>query len=186
MSGTQLNHHLLIAMPSLEDNNFSRTVTYICEHNDDGALGITINRQSDILMSEIFQQLGLQTSHDDIASQPVFVGGPVQQDRGFVLHTPVGNWDSSLQVTDDIAVTTSRDIIEAMAVGNPPEACLFALGYAGWAPGQLENEISQNAWLSCPATKQILFETPVEQRWDEAARLLGVDLQLLTNDPGHA
>lgn len=186
MASHFLTHHLLIAMPSLADNNFSRTVTYICEHNDDGALGITINRQSDILLREIFQQLGLPDDNTAAASEAVFIGGPVQQDRGFILHSPVGQWESSLPVTDDIAVTTSRDIIDAIAAGNSPEAWLFALGYAGWAPGQLENEMAQNAWLSCPANQQILFETPVDKRWDEAARLLGVDLQLLSNDTGHA
>ena len=186
MENTRLSNHFLIAMPSLADGNFSRSVTYICEHDDKGSLGITINRPSDILLEEIFQQLEIPCSQPHISQQPVYVGGPVQQDRGFLLHSPVGNWDSSLQVTENIAVTTSKDILEAIARGEGPEQVIIALGYAGWGPGQLEHEMSENAWLSCPANEQILFHTPAEKRWEQAAMLLGIDLQLLSSDTGHA
>ena len=186
MENTNLTNHFLIAMPKLEDGNFTRSVTYMCEHDDRGSLGITINRPADVLLEEIFQQLDIACDNELINQQQVFIGGPVQQDRGFLLHSPVGNWDSSLRVTDDIAVTTSKDILEAIARGEGPEQVIIALGYAGWGPGQLEFEMSENAWLSCPANRQILFETPAEKRWEQAAMLLGIDLQLLSSDTGHA
>ncbi|MCW9013799.1 MAG: YqgE/AlgH family protein [Gammaproteobacteria bacterium] len=183
---TNLTNHFLIAMPSLEDGNFSQSVTYICEHDDNGALGITINRPIDIQLKEIFTQLNIEAANTEIADQFIFIGGPVQQDRGFLLHKPHGNWDSSLKVTDAIAVTTSRDILEAIAQDKGPENVIITLGYAGWGPGQLEYELSQNAWLSCPANEEILFHTPPEKRWEAAAKLLGIDLQLLSSDTGHA
>ncbi len=183
---TNLTNHFIIAMPNLEDGNFSQSVTYICEHDENGALGITINRPSDISLREIFSQLQIQTSEEEVPRQPVLSGGPVQIDRGFILHTPVGQWESSLKVTDHIAVTTSRDIMHAIANNEGPEKSIIALGYAGWGPGQLEYELSENAWLSCPATEKILFETPYDKRWQAAALLLGIDLQLLSNQTGHA
>lgn len=183
---TNLTNHFLIAMPSLEEDNFSQSVTYICEHDDNGALGIIINRPSVIGLAEIFSQLQLDVTSDDIKDQVILSGGPVQVDRGFILHKPTGNWESSLRVTDDIAVTTSQDIMQAIAQNQGPDKFLIALGYAGWAPGQLEFEISQNAWLSCPATEDILFDMPFEKRWQAAALLLGIDLQLLSNQTGHA
>ncbi len=186
MKQTNLTDHFLIAMPSLADGNFSHSVTYICEHNENGSLGITINRPSDIRLGEVLAQLKLTADDSEVAEQIVYIGGPVQQDRGFLLHTPNGHWDSSLKVTDDISVTTSRDILEAMAHGEGPDEVIIALGYAGWGAGQLEHEISENAWLSCPANKDILFHTPVNQRWEAAAKLLGIDLQLLSSDAGHA
>ena len=181
-----LTNHFLIAMPNLEDGNFSRSVTYICEHDENGALGITINRPIDIQLKEIFDQLNIEAVNSDISERPIFIGGPVQQDRGFLLHTPHGNWDSSLKVTDNIAVTTSKDILQAIAQGSGPDQVIIALGYAGWGPGQLEHEISQNAWLSCPASEEILFHTPPEKCWAAAASLLGIDLQLLSSETGHA
>jgi len=183
---TNLTNHFIIAMPSLQDGNFSESVTYICEHDENGALGITINRPSEISLSEIFSQLQLNISSDHIIDQTVLSGGPVQIDRGFILHTPTGNWDSSLKVTENIAVTTSQDIMQAIANNEGPEKSLIALGYAGWGPGQLEYELSENAWLSCPATEEIIFNTPLEKRWRAAALLLGIDLQLLSNQTGHA
>jgi len=183
---TNLTNHFLIAMPSLEDGNFSQSVTYICEHDENGALGITINRPSDIGLAEIFSQLQLSAASDHIINQTVLFGGPVQMDRGFILHSPVGNWNSSLKVTENIAVTTSQDIMEAIAKNEGPENSIIALGYAGWGPGQLELEISENSWLSCPASEDILFHTPIEKRWQAAALLLGIDLQLLSNQTGHA
>jgi len=183
---TNLTNHFLIAMPSLEDGNFSRSVTYICEHNENGALGITINRPSEISLSEILYQLQIKQMPAEIKDQTVLSGGPVQTDRGFILHSPIGKWDSSLKVTENIAVTTSQDIIQAIANNEGPENSLIALGYAGWGPGQLEYEISENSWLNCPATEDILFKTAIEKRWSAAAMLLGIDLQLLSNQTGHA
>ena len=183
---TNLTNHFIIAMPSLQDGNFSESVTYICEHDDNGALGITINRPSEISLSEIFSQLQINISSGHIIDQTVLNGGPAQIDRGFILHTPVGEWDTSLKVTENIAVTTSQDIMQAIADNKGPNRSLIALGYAGWGPGQLEYEMSENAWLSCPATEEILFNTPLEKRWRAAALLLGIDLQLLSNQTGHA
>lgn len=183
---TNLTNHFIIAMPNLEDGNFSHSVTYICEHDENGALGITINRPSEISLSEIFSQLRLTPSSNQVLNHTVLSGGPVQIDRGFILHTPVGNWESSLKVSDRIAITTSQDIMQAIANNEGPEKCIIALGYAGWGPGQLEYELSENAWLSCPANEEILFNTPYEKRWQAAALLLGIDLQLLSNQTGHA
>ena len=183
---TCLANHFLIAMPSLEDGIFSKSVTFICEHDDNGALGITINRPSEFSLADIFSQLQIATSNNEVRNQTVLSGGPVQTDRGFIIHTPVGKWDSSLKVTDNIAVTTSQDIMQAIANNNGPEKSLLALGYAGWGPGQLEYEMSENTWLNCPATEDILFNTPIEKRWAAAAMLLGIDLQLLSNKTGHA
>jgi len=183
---TCLANHFLIAMPSLEDGNFSRSVTYICEHDENGALGITINRASEISLLEILLQLQITPVSDEINNQTILNGGPVQIDRGFILHSPAGNWESSLKVTDTIAVTTSQDIMQSIANNQGPEKALIALGYAGWGPGQLEYEMSENTWLSCPATEDIIFNTPIEKRWTTAAMLLGIDLQLLSNQTGHA
>jgi len=183
---TNLTNHFLIAMPSLEDGNFSQSVTYICEHDDNGALGITINRPSEISLLEIFSQLQITSSHEEINNQLIVNGGPMQMDRGFILHSPIGQWESSLSVTQNIAVTTSRDIMQAIANNEGPKHFLIALGYAGWGPGQLEYEMSENAWLSCPATEEILFNMPSEKRWRAAAMLLGIDLQFLSSQSGHA
>jgi len=183
---TCLANHFLIAMPSLEDGNFSKSVTYICEHDDNGALGITINRASEISLQEILLQLHITSVIDEVNNQTILNGGPVQIDRGFILHSPTGNWESSLKVTDTIAVTTSQDIMQSIANNQGPEKALIALGYAGWGPGQLEYEMSENTWLSCPATADIIFNTPIEKRWTAAAMLLGIDLQLLSNQTGHA
>ncbi len=183
---TRLANHFLIAMPSLDEGDFSQSVTFICEHDENGALGIIINRPSNIGFDEILYQL--QISPDKLQSQNKIIlnGGPVQMDRGFILHSPIGDWDSSLKVTDNIAVTTSKDIMQAIANDEGPENSLIALGYAGWGPGQLEHEMSENTWLSCPANETILFSTLIDKRWKAAAMLLGVDLQLLSNQTGHA
>jgi len=183
---TCLANHFLIAMPSLEDGDFSQSVTFICEHDDNGALGIIINRLSEIGLDEILYQLQITSDKTESQNQIILNGGPVQMDRGFILHSPMGQWDSSLKVTDSIAVTTSQDIMQAIANNEGPENALIALGYAGWGPGQLEYEMSINSWLSCPATEDILFKTPIKKRWKAAAMLLGIDLQLLSNQTGHA
>lgn len=182
-----LTNHFLIAMPMLTDPNFYRTVTYICEHNRDGAMGIIINRPLAINVYDILQQMNINTVHDNtLRHQQVFLGGPVQRERGFVIHYPIGKWDASLVVTDTIGVTTSRDILQAIANGSGPKRSLVALGYAGWGAGQLEREIASNAWLSSPADLRVLFETPVDRRWYTAAQIMGIDLNLLSADIGHA
>ncbi len=181
-----LRNHFLIAMPALDDPNFFHTVTYICEHNDEGALGIVINRPTDITLGEMLTQLSLDAELQVDTTINVFEGGPVQQENGFLLHTPLGQWNASLPVTEQIALTTSKDILEAIAQGAGPQRFLVALGYAGWGPGQLEEEMAANAWLSGPASAEILFDTPAEQRWQAAAALLGVDLRLLSSESGHA
>jgi len=181
-----LNNHFLIAMPMLEDPNFFHSVTYICEHSEDGAMGIVINQPLNVELSEIFMHMEITTKDAEQGHQQVYMGGPVQTDRGFVLHQPVGQWESMLTVTDDIAVTTSRDILQALNDGIGPQRSLVALGYAGWAPGQLEQELAQNTWLTCPAESAIIFDTPIENRWTAAAKSLGVDLNTLSDDIGHA
>ena len=181
-----LKSQLLIAMPSLEDPNFSRTVTYICEHNDQGAMGIVLNRPTDLSLSDVLKHMDIEGGLGDAGEQIVYLGGPVEEERGFVLHSHSPPWDSTLAVNDDISVTTSRDILEAMARGDGPAHTLVALGYAGWGAGQLERELQENAWLSGPSDESILFELPPDQRWEAAARLLGVDVNLLSSEAGHA
>jgi putative transcriptional regulator len=181
-----LTNQFLIAMPGLADPNFSRTVTYICEHNSQGAMGIVVNRPISLQLGDMLDQLNISATCAGARELPVYLGGPVQTDRGFVLHSGGRIWDSTLQITPQVSVTTSKDILEAIAQGQGPDRALIALGYAGWAGGQLEDEMSANAWLSGPATEEILFRTPAEQRWRAAARLLGVDLDLLSSEAGHA
>jgi len=181
-----LSNHFLIAMPTLEDPNFHHTTTYICEHDENGALGVVINRPLDIQLGEILMHMDIHTDNIEIASQPVYMGGPVQNDRGFVLHEPPGNWEATLKVTDEIGITSSRDILAAIAAGRGPRNALVTLGYAGWGAGQLEQELASNTWLSGPASADIVFRSPPERRWLAAAELIGVDLHLLTSEPGHA
>lgn len=187
MAASSLKNQFLIAMPGLEDPNFSRTVTYICDHDDNGAMGIVVNRPSELHLADVLEHMSIE-NHDPATSKNiVYLGGPVQEERGFVLHIPRdGGWKSSIQVTDEIGITTSRDILEAMAIGQGPARTLVALGYAGWSAGQLEEEMQQNAWLSGPAEASVLFDLPPEQRWAAAARLLGVDMALMSADAGHA
>jgi putative transcriptional regulator len=181
-----LKSHLLIAMPALQDPNFARTVTYICEHGDHGAMGIVLNRPTDLRLADVLKHMEIEGGLGEAGEQTVFLGGPVEEERGFVLHTHSDPWDSTLAINDEISITTSRDILEAMARGEGPGQTLVALGYAGWGAGQLEQEMQQNAWLSGPADQSILFELPAEQRWEAAARLLGVDVNLLSSEAGHA
>jgi putative transcriptional regulator len=185
-SEISLKTQLLIAMPALEDPNFARTVTYICEHGAHGAMGIVINRPTDLHLIDILQHMEVGEQMGAAGQQTVFLGGPVEEERGFVLHTHTPPWDSTLAVDHDISITTSRDILEAMAQGDGPNKTLVALGYAGWGAGQLESEIKENAWLSCPAESSILFDLPPEERWEAAVRLLGVDVGLLSSEAGHA
>lgn len=187
MSSCQyLNNQFLIAMPGLEDPNFFHSVTYICEHNEQGALGLVINRPLDMQLGEILQHIQLQHSEPEARRIQVHLGGPVQQDRGFVVHEPLGDWEATLKVTDRIGITSSIDILQAIANNEGPERSLITLGYAGWGAGQLEQEMAGNAWLSGPADPDILFNRPDEERWRAAAASLGVDLDLLSGEAGHA
>ena len=181
-----LTNQLLIAMPGMADPNFSTTVTLICEHNDDGALGIIINRPLSLKLSGLFEQLAVDDADPEAASNPVMSGGPVGTERGFVLHGKDHSFENTLAVSDDIQLTLSRDVIDAMAVGDGTEKSLVAIGYAGWEPGQLEEEMLANSWLNVTATPELVFDTPFEERWDSAARLLGVDIASLSPDAGHA
>jgi putative transcriptional regulator len=180
-----LNNQFIIAMPSLMEPIFHHTVTFLCQHTKEGALGIVINRSADMKLDEIFKQMEIKVKSPTAAQAPVFAGGPVQQDRGFVIHTACGDWDMTLPVSEAISLTTSRDVIEAIAAGEGPEQYLVALGYAGWGEGQLEQEILSNSWLNTPYAKQILFETPVKQRWNAAASQIGIDINQLTTSAGH-
>ncbi len=186
METINFTHHFLIAMPSLQDANFSGTLTYICRHDEQGAMGLIINRPMDMNLKNLFGQIALTSSNEDLATQPVYLGGPVQTDRGFVLHTPMGAWRSTLHINDEFGLTTSRDILEQLSLGHGPESMLIALGYAGWEAGQLENEIKLNNWLSVPADPHILFTLPAEQRFNAALALLGVNLTYLSEEAGHA
>ena len=183
---TYLTDQFLIAMPALADPNFFQTVIYIGEHNANGALGLVINRTLNLSLEQLLDHLNITTDRFDLTKTPVYSGGPVQPDQGFVLHSPVGHWGATLRVTEQIGITTSRDILQAVADGQGPTHLLVALGYAGWGPGQLERELVENAWLSSPADFRTLFRTPSEQRWLAAAALLGIDLNLLSTDAGHA
>jgi putative transcriptional regulator len=185
-TGDNLTGHFLIAMPSLNDGFFNHAVTYICEHDETGSFGIIINQQTDITIKQIAKEMKIKTDDNYNKNQSVFIGGPVDQGRGFILHRPTGHWQSSLKVNNNVALTTSKDILQAIVNNKGPEDCIVALGYAGWSAGQLDNEMAANTWLSCPADEQIIFNTPTEERWKAAANLIGVDLSLLSSDTGHA
>jgi putative transcriptional regulator len=185
-----LTGQLLIAMPGMLDPNFDNSVTYICEHSDKGALGLVINRPLDLSIRDVLDQLSLsgdlRTQTSDIVNQPVLRGGPVQAERGFVIHDAAGDWDSTTRIAHSICVTTSQDILSAIAAGKGPGRLLLALGYAGWGAGQLEEEIRQNAWLTAPATPELVFSTPFDQRWEASAAGIGIDLASLSTQAGHA
>ena len=186
MDSMNLTHHFLIAMPGLNDPNFYHTVTYICSHNEEGAMGIVINKPLDLMLGEVLEQMDI-TLEDEVARDtPIYDGGPVQSDRGFILHQYDKDWDSSLKINEQIGIATSLDILDAIANGKGPENTFIALGYAGWSAGQLEQEMQDNIWLSGPAESHIIFDTPVEQRWNSAASLLGINIDQLSPDVGHA
>lgn len=180
-----LRDQFLIAMPSLQDGYFGQTVTYICEHTEEGAMGLVINQPIDLTLEQMLRQLDLEPTADT-GQQPIFRGGPVQPEHGFVLHSPGNGWTGTRRLGGGLALTTSRDILEAIARGEGPEHALIALGYAGWGPGQLESEIAENAWLVAPANQAILFTLPPDQRWSAAARLIGIDMNLISQVAGHA
>ncbi|UZE96541.1 YqgE/AlgH family protein [Alkalimarinus alittae] len=180
---TSLRDHFLIAMPRMKDPNFDGAVTYICDHNEHGAMGIVINRPMDMTLGEVLAQLDF--GGEDIDSL-IYAGGPVQMERGFVLHTPQGEWQSSLKISEGICLTTSRDILEALATDQGPAENLVALGYAGWGAGQLEQEIAENCWLTCPSDAAILFRTAHDKKFEAAISLLGFDPSQLSDQTGHA
>lgn len=188
-SGLNLANHFLIAMPSIQDPIFGGTVVYVCEHNDKGVLGVVINKPTDMTMETLFDRVDLKLAEGlraTVVDEPIMFGGPVQDDRGFVLHSPGGHYSSSLSVTDDVAFTTSIDVLEAVASGGGPARMLVSIGYAGWSPGQLEEEISRNGWLTVGADARVLFDLPIEERYNAAIKLLGIDPFMLATEAGHA
>ena len=186
MESSCLAGHFLIAMPAMVDPNFKGTVTYLCEHNERGALGVVVNRPTDLTMESLLEQIEIKVSDLALSQRKVHFGGPVSVEHGFVLHRSHGSWNSSIVVSDELSLTTSKDILEAVAQGGGPREWLLTLGYAGWGAGQLEEEIAANAWLTVPADEAIVFDTPVEQRWQAAARRLGIDLGQFAGYVGHA
>ncbi|MEP6633825.1 MAG: YqgE/AlgH family protein [Luteimonas sp.] len=183
---TAFANQLLIALPALEDPNFSRSVTLICQHDDDGAMGVVVNRASEYTLGDVFGQMGIDSGDVSLCSQLVLAGGPVHPERGFVLHDGEREWESTLAIADGLYVTTSRDVLEAMARGEGPEHATVALGCAGWGAGQLEYEIVENSWLTAPADAELLFALPLETRWQAAAGLIGVDLARIADYSGRA
>lgn len=181
-----LTNHFLIAMPAMTDPFFAKSLTYVCEHNDEGAMGIVVNRPISLTLSELFAQINMPLKQTELEDMPVHFGGPVQTDRGFVLHNAGGQWQSTLQVNDKVELTTSKDILQAVGEGTGPRNLLITLGYAGWSEGQLEQELATNAWLSVPATEHILFDLPAEEKLVAAMALLGVDFASLSEEAGHA
>ncbi|MGH1357242.1 MAG: YqgE/AlgH family protein [Burkholderiaceae bacterium] len=181
-----LTNHFLMAMPSMADPTFDGTLILLAEHSSDGALGVVINRPMQFDLGSLFEQIDLKAPSSTFAGQSVFFGGPVQSDRGFVLHRPKGDWHATVSISADLALTSSRDILESMAEHSGPEQVLVSLGYSGWGPGQLETELQQNAWLSVKAESSLVFDTPSEQRLTEAYSLLGVDPTLMHGAAGHA
>ncbi|MEW5787013.1 MAG: YqgE/AlgH family protein [Pseudomonadota bacterium] len=186
MDNANFTDHFLIAMPNMVDPNFAGTLTYICDHGDQGALGVVVNRPIELNLESLFSQIGLDLADEQLRGAPVYYGGPVQVERGFVLHRPVGQWGSTLVVNDRVGLTTSKDILEATARHEGPAEILVTLGYAGWGPGQLEDEIKQNAWLTVPADPEVIFALPATERVPAAMRLLGIDLTMLSEEAGHA
>lgn len=185
--GSHLTNQLLIAMPALDDPNFARTVAYVCQHDADGAMAVVINRPATYRLGEILNELKLETSRPGLGDAPVLMGGPVSVERGFVLHTAdARTWDASIQPAADLLLTTSRDVLAAIAADQGPARFLFALGYAGWGAGQLERELRDNAWLTAPAERSLLFDVPPEQRWHAATASIGIDPAQLSSYAGRA
>lgn len=197
-TATNLTNQFLIAMPGMADDNFAGSVVYLCEHTERGALGLVINKPSDIKLGTLFEKVDLSLDRVELAEQPVYIGGPVQTERGFVLHESSeddaadidadgAHYNSSLRIPGGgLAMTTSKDVLEAMACGAGPKRVLVTLGYAGWSAGQLEEEIARNGWITVDARPELIFETPIEQRYDKALALLGIDAHMLSSDVGHA
>lgn len=188
MTEGYLRNHFLVSMPQLEDQNFARTVNLICQHDENGALGVVINRLSPHTLVDVFSQLEITVLDHDAAAAPVFEGGPVHKEFGLVVHSNESSreWESTLQISDQLSLTSSRDILVDIARGEGPEHAIMSLGYAGWGPGQLEQEIMQNSWFSTPVELDILFDASIEQKWLLAAQLIGMDYSKLTSQVGHA
>src|SRR4249920_770482 len=192
-SRINLTNQFLIAMPGMADDTFSGTVVYLCEHSEKGALGLVINKPIDITLANLFEKVDLSLEGSDLAEVPVYFGGPVQTERGFVLHEPTsaegqdgGPYNSSLKVEGGLEMTTSKDVLEAISSGAGPKKVLVTLGYSGWGAGQLEEEMSRNGWINVDAEPGIIFDTPVGQRYGKALSLLGIDASMLSSDAGHA
>ncbi|MEY3888827.1 MAG: hypothetical protein RL650_2919 [Pseudomonadota bacterium] len=195
-ASTQLSHHFLIAMPGLEDPVFAKSVVYLCEHSERGAMGLIINKPGDLSLKHLFEKVELPLTRQDLLQSNVLHGGPVQTERGFVLHEPMLEADSdektnsiyasTLSVPGGLAMTTSKDVLEAMANGSGPQRVLVTLGYASWGEGQLESEIGENSWLTVAADPVVIFDTPIEQRYDKALSLLGLQSWMLSTQVGHA
>ena len=185
-----LTNQFLIAMPGMVDETFAGTVVYLCEHNEKGAVGLVINKPVDIKLGNLFEKVELKLERSELAEQPVFFGGPVQTERGFVLHEKLGDgqahYNSTMSVPGGLEMTTSKDVLEAMAEGSGPSKVLVTLGYSGWQPGQLEDELGRNGWLTVSADPKIIFDTPIEKRYDGALSLLGIDPRMLSQEAGHA
>lgn len=179
-------NQLLIAMPALDDSYFNKTVTYICEHNEEGAMGLIINLPIDLTLNELLAHIDADVESNPVMSQKVLTGGPIATQRGFVLHSSQGGWKSSLPLSQELMITTSKDILMALGTDQAPKNFIVTLGYAGWGPGQLEEEIKANSWLTTSVDSDILFNTPIEQRWKKATEKLGIDVAHLSNEVGHA
>ena len=186
MDAANLTHHFLIAMPAMADSNFVGSLTLIAEHNANGAIGVIVNRPTSMTLGELFEKIQIPLASAELSGQPVYFGGPVQTDRGFVLHRPVGQWHSSLRISPEIALTSSKDVLESLSANGEPGEVLVTLGYAGWSAGQLEEELAQNAWLSVEADPQVIFALPPEERLSAAIALLGIDFANLSTVAGHA
>ncbi|MBV6272470.1 YqgE/AlgH family protein [Alcaligenaceae bacterium CGII-47] len=183
-----LSRQFLLAMPGMVSGELASTIIYVCEHTERGALGLVINRPTDLTVGDLLERIDLKLSLEIglVGQAPVFFGGPVQTDRGFVLHMPRGEYSSSIALDEDVALTTSRDILQDVANGHGPTQMLVTLGYAGWGSGQLEDELARNAWLNVSASNQILFDVPAEGRYDAALAQLGINASMLTSHVGHA
>lgn len=186
MQPINLSRQFLIAMPAMADPIFAKSLVFVCDHNEQGAMGVIVNRPLGMDMQTLFLQVDIELQRTELAEQAVYFGGPVQTDRGFVLHQPLGNWQSTLAVEDDLGLTTSKDVLTAVGGGGGPDRLFVSLGYAGWEAGQLEGEMAQNAWLSVEADIEVIFSMPSEQRYDAALKLLGIDMAMLSDTAGHA
>lgn len=185
-----LTNHFLVAMPGMKDPYFQRSVIYVCEHNEDGAMGLMINAPIDITIGKMLEKVDVQASHPKLQTEsldkPVLNGGPVSEDRGFILHQPKDNYESSIKMSDYLSVTTSRDILSVLGTEAEPNHYIVALGYSGWEAGQLEIELSENSWLTVEADPNVMFDTPINERWQKAVQMLGIDVAQLSSDIGHA
>jgi putative transcriptional regulator len=186
MDSVNLTGHFLIAMPAMEDIYFANTLVYICEHNERGALGLIVNRPIDLNLAGLFEKINIKLEQGNLARMPVYFGGPVQLDRGFVLHRPIGGWQSTLSINEEVGLTSSRDVLAAVAATGQPAEIIVTLGYSGWDAGQLENELAQNSWLTMPAKAGILFDLPPEERLPAAMQNFGISFTQLSGVAGHA